>query len=162
MILLDRSRIERTAKRMTYQILEEARGKSIILAGLNVRGVALAEMISTYLEEASGRRPETCTFDTHDEQSGSPVKNPHPESVLFIIDDVIFSGQTMFYALRKLTEHSSFDSVSVVVLVDRGHRTVPVLAGIVGMNIPTKLNEHVELRLKNGKPHEVVLIEKKN
>ena len=162
MILLDKGRIERTVKRMTYQILEEARGKSILLAGLNIRGFALAEMISSCLEEASGKKPKLFSFDTHDEQAKSPIKDQHPNSILFIVDDVIFSGQTMFRALKKLTKHSQLNTVSVVVLVDRGHRTVPVLAGIVGADIPTKLDEHVELRLVKEKPHEVILTEKPN
>jgi pyrimidine operon attenuation protein/uracil phosphoribosyltransferase len=162
MILLDKGRIERTAKRMTYQILEEARDKAILLAGLNTRGYALAEMIRSCLEEASGHSPKLFSLDTHDEQAQSPIQDEHPNSILFIVDDVIFSGQTMFRALKILTEHAQLDTVSVVVLVDRGHRTVPVLAGIVGTDIPTKLDEHVELRLEKEKPHEVILTDKPN
>jgi pyrimidine operon attenuation protein/uracil phosphoribosyltransferase len=119
-------------------------------------------MICSYLEEASGKRPTLFSFDTHDEEATSPIEDQHPNSILFIVDDVIFSGQTMFRALKKLTKHSQLDTVSVVVLVDRGHRSVPVLAGIVGADIPTKLDEHVELRLEKEKPHEVILTDKPN
>lgn len=160
MILLDKNRIERTIKRMSYQILEKAQTQSVCLVGLNERGYSLAQKIKTNLDEALDTSVTLKQLDSHDDSilefKSDEVKN----SALFMIDDVIFSGQTMFKSIQKISELSGFEKIFVVVLVDRGHRKYPVLAGIVGVDAPTKLNEQVELRLKDDSPYEVVLIEK--
>lgn len=160
MILLEKNRIDRTIKRMSYQILEEAQTHSICLVGLNKRGYGVAKKIKKNLDEALGSPVTLKQLDSHNDStlefSPGDVKN----SALFIIDDVIFSGQTMFRSIQKMSELSGFEKIFVVVLVDRGHRKYPILAGIVGVDAPTKLNEQVELHLKDGSPHEVVLIEK--
>lgn len=158
MILLDKKRIDRTIKRMSYQILEEAGDQSICLIGLNERGYSVAEMIIKNLESAIGEPVTLKHLDSDDDSTLDLTENE--DSILFIIDDVIFSGGTMFRSIQKISELSGFEKIFVVVLVDRGHRKFPVLAGIVGADAPTKLNEQVELRLKDGSPHEVVLIEK--
>ena len=160
MILLDKKRIQRTTKRISYQILEEARNQKIALIGLNERGLSLAREIKQNLDEATG---DDITLKQLNSEDNSTIEFDSDEiqnCALFIIDDVIFSGGTMFRSIRKVKELSAFEKIFVVVLVDRGHRKYPVLAGIVGVDAPTKLNEQVELRLKNGEPHEVVLIEK--
>lgn len=159
MVLLDKKRIERTIKRMAYQMLEEAQNQSICLVGLNERGHGLAKEIKKNLDQALGKPVTLKQLDSHD---GSLTFKPEEmeESILFIVDDVIFSGGTMFRSLQRISELSGFEKIFVAVLVDRGHRKYPILAGIVGLNAPTKLNEQVELSLKNGSPHEVILIGK--
>ena len=160
MILLDKDRIKRTIKRMTYQILEETRDRSICLVGLNERGFAVAKMIRSQIEQIREEPVTLLQFDSHSDTNEIDFPENQENSILILIDDVIFSGQTMFTSLKKITERSHFEMIFVVVLVDRGHRKYPVLAGIVGLDAPTKLNEHVELRLSNGNPGEVILIEK--
>lgn len=160
MILLDKNRIERTIKRMSYQVLEEARNQPICLIGLNERGFSIAKKIKTNLDEAHRTAVTLHQIDSHDDSTLEFDPDGIKESALFIIDDVIFSGKTMFGSIQKISELSGFEKIFVVVLVDRGHRKYPVLAGIVGMDAPTKLNEQVELRLKDSSPHEVVLIKK--
>lgn len=160
MILLEKKRIQRTIKRMSYQILEEARNQKIVLVGLNERGYSLAEEIKENLDEATGDDIILKQLDSEDESTLEFESQKVQNCALFMIDDVIFSGRTMFRSIRKVKELSHFEKIFVVVLVDRGHRKYPVLAGIVGVDAPTKLNEQVELHLKNGTPNEVVLIEK--
>ncbi|MDX1640883.1 MAG: phosphoribosyltransferase family protein [Balneolaceae bacterium] len=159
MILLNKDRIERTIKRMSYQILEKAQNHNICLVGLNVRGFSVAKKIKANLEEALGHSVTLKQLDSHDESTFEFNPDENEETALFIIDDVIFSGQTMFSSIHKISELSRFEKIFVVVLVDRGHRKYPVQAGIVGEDAPTKLNEHVELHLKDGIPNEVVLLE---
>lgn len=160
MILLDKKRIQRTIKRMSYQILEEARNQKITLIGLNERGFSLAEEIKSNLVDATGNDITLEQLNSADDSAIEFNSDEIQNSALFIIDDVIFSGGTMFRSIQKVKELSAFETIFVVVLVDRGHRKYPVLAGIVGVDAPTKLNEQVELRLKNGAPDKVVLIEK--
>lgn len=160
MILLEKKRIQRTTKRMSYQILEEARNQKIALIGLNERGYSLANEIKKNLDEATGEDILLEQLNSEDESTLEFDSGTLKNYALFIIDDVIFSGGTMFRSIRKVKELSIFEKIFVVVLVDRGHRKYPVLAGIVGVDAPTKLNEQVELRLKDGTPDKVVLIEK--
>ncbi|MDZ7718397.1 MAG: phosphoribosyltransferase family protein [Balneolaceae bacterium] len=160
MILLKEKRIRRTIKRISYQILEEAKNQQIALVGLNERGFSLAKEIKSNLEEATGDDITLKQLNSEDESIIEFDSDRVQNCALFMIDDVIFSGGTMFRSIRKVKELSAFEKIFVVVLVDRGHRKYPVHAGIVGLDAPTKLNEQVELRLKNGLPHKVVLIEK--
>jgi pyrimidine operon attenuation protein/uracil phosphoribosyltransferase len=160
MILLDKKRIERTIKRISYQILEEARNHKIALVGLNERGFSLAKEIKKNLDQATGDDILLKQLDSEDESTIEFNPDNVQNCALFIIDDVIFSGRTMFRSIQKVKELSLFEKIFVVVLVDRGHRKYPILAGIVGVDTPTKLDEQVELHLENGTPNEVVLIEK--
>ncbi len=160
MILLGKKRIERTVKRMAYQLLEEAQNSKISLIGLNKGGFALARMIQEYLQEAVGSEISLEKMEVRDDAALSIRNDQADNSILVIVDDVIFSGETMFQAIRKIPELSAYKKILVTVLVDRGHRKYPVLAGIVGVDVPTKLNEQVEMRLVNHQPEEVILIQK--
>lgn len=159
MILLDKKRIQRTIKRISYQVLEEARNQKIILVGLNERGYSLAKDMKNNLDEATGDKTSLKQLNSEDDSILSFNSDEIKNCTLFIIDDVIFSGRTMFRSIQKVRELSQFEKIFVVVLVDRGHRKYPVLASIVGVDAPTKLNEQVELHLKEGTPNKVVLIE---
>jgi len=150
----------RTIKRMSYQILEEAGDASVCLVGINSRGFALAGMLKKYLDEAM---PNPADIYQLQEKSDETIvfKNPPSESqILIIVDDVIFSGETMFNCFQKIPEFSLYQKICVTVLADRGHRKFPILAGIVGLHVPTKLNEHVELLLDDHKPGQLVLIKR--
>jgi pyrimidine operon attenuation protein / uracil phosphoribosyltransferase len=160
MILHDSKRIERTLKRMSYQILEEAQESGIRLIGLNTRGLAVANRIKKHLEHATGKKVPLSNIKSDIDSSFTFSEKPDNNETLVIIDDVIFSGISMHRAISKIPELSEFKKVFIAVLVDRGHRSLPILASIVGVDIPTKLNEHVELRLKNNEPEQIVLLKK--
>ncbi len=159
MILLEKKRIDRTLERMAYQMLEEAHDQTICLIGINERGYSVAKEIKKTLEKVLDKPVTLEHFDADNDSALELSPEENEESILFIIDDVIFTGGTMFRSIQKISELSGFEKIFVVVLVDRGHRKFPILAGIVGVDAPTKLNEQVELHLKDGSPHEVVLIE---
>ncbi|TVR18669.1 MAG: hypothetical protein EA391_02080 [Balneolaceae bacterium] len=160
MILLDRNRIQRTIKRMAHQVLEEAKDNAIVLIGLNSRGYAVARYLKFYLDEIQGTEPLLCQLYADDEKEFAFPNTPNENQVLVIVDDVIFSGGTMFQSIRKISKLSVFNKIILTVLVDRGHRKYPLLAEIVGVHAPTKLNEHVELTLDNNDPNNVILIKK--
>jgi pyrimidine operon attenuation protein / uracil phosphoribosyltransferase len=160
MILLDSKHISRTIKRMSYQILEEAGDTSVCLVGINARGFALAGMFKEYLDEVTQNHTDIYRYQ---EKSKEPIvfkKPPSDNQILVIVDDVIFSGETIFNCFQIIPELSQFQKICVTVLADRGHRKFPILAGIVGLHVPTKLNEHVELLLDNHKPLELVLFKR--
>lgn len=160
MILLNKQRIDRTIKRMTYQIAEEAKDMDIVIAGINKRGFILANRIKENLNGSGKKNPVLFNVKDNDEPLSNNAPTPSPNSILVMVDDVIFSGGTIYRCLQKIPELSEYKKILITVLVDRGHRKYPILASIVGLNTSTKLNEHVELRIEDGVPNEVVLIDK--
>jgi pyrimidine operon attenuation protein / uracil phosphoribosyltransferase len=157
MILLDSNRINRTLKRMAYQIVEEAHGAPIHLIGLNERGFAIASLIKPVIDKATGQPSPLEKLNADDEKPFNFEKLPDNSPMLVLIDDVIFSGATLQKSIDKIPGREDFHKICVAVLVDRGHRKFPVHAAIVGVNVPTKLNEQVNLLLSGKKPEKVVL-----
>lgn len=157
MILFDEKRIERTIKRMSYQILEEIRNSPVHLAGINERGYLVARKIKSVLENiAPGPFPLSRVMA--DDLSGFEFESPVSDNdILILIDDVIFSGKTMYNATEKIGELTRFKKVLVVVLIDRGHRNIPIQAEIVGKYVPTKLNELIELVINDEKLEKITL-----
>ena len=159
MILSDHNRIERTVRRMAYQIVEEAHGKQIQLIGLNERGFALAEQLSRFIKKGSDSPVYSQQLWAHSDDLFSLTQPVNENTVLVIVDDVIFTGETILKGLDKISERERFDKIFVSVLVDRGHRKYPIQAAVIGMNIPTKLNEQITVSLKNGTTDSIVLTE---
>lgn len=144
---------------MAYQITEEAHGADIYLVGLNERGFALSTMLKQYIETASGKTIPTDQFQVYSGDTFSFSHEISENTVLVIVDDVIFSGETLLNTLDSIPGRERFDKIFVSVLVDRGHRKFPIQAAVIGMNIPTKLNEQIEVTLKKGIPDSIVLSE---
>lgn len=157
MILLDEARIERTLKRMAFQIVEMAHGYPVYIVALNERGSSVASSIKNVIEKVSDNNVPADRLNTG-ESGGYSLSHPVlPESILVIVDDVIFSGETIQRAMDRINALHDFRKICVSVLVDRGHRKYPVFAEIVGVHVPTKLNEQVNLLLHNSRPEKVVL-----
>lgn len=159
MILLDTGRIDRTLKRMAYQVMEMAHGSPVYLIALNERGYSVADAMKKVIENVTGNHVPMDNLNIV-ENNVKPFKLSEPVqdgSILVIIDDVIFSGETIQRAMDLINELHSFRKICVSVLVDRGHRKYPVFAEIVGMHVPTKLNEQVNLMLRGKKPDKVIL-----
>jgi pyrimidine operon attenuation protein/uracil phosphoribosyltransferase len=86
------------------------------------------------------------------------IKNSYP----IVVDDVIFSGKTMFSALKLVTDHKSVSEIHTAVLIDRGHRKFPIRAEFCGMELPTKLDEHVSVMVDGDNVEKVVLTSRQN
>lgn len=158
MILLDRNRISRTLNRMAFQIMEASGEEPICLIGLNVRGMAIAELLMKFIQENRTHSVDLYHINAGNNEPFNFEKRPSQKSILVVVDDVIFSGLTMYNALTKIPGLADFEKTCVAALVDRGHRRLPIQAEIVGVDIPTKLNEHIELVLENDLPEKIVLI----
>ena len=163
--LMDRARIERTIRRVAYQVTEKIRDeKRICLIGLNQRGYAVAEELHKRLESATGGEVVLLQYSVT-ENSDTEKKRPdrqiydREDTVVLVIDDVMFSGRTLFTAIRDLFDTAE-RVVYAMVLVDRGHRSLPIAPEFVGMEIPTKPKEHVEVVLREGLAEEVFLYRK--
>tara|TARA_R110000868_G_scaffold294140_3_gene554754 strand:- start:2017 stop:2514 length:498 start_codon:yes stop_codon:yes gene_type:complete len=156
-VLMNEDRIARTLKRLAIQVWEQlSPNQELIIIGLNERGFATAKELHTHLVKLIGIKIELHRFDV---QSSGPKKTlPNcTEKFVLMVDDVIFSGKTMFSALSTLCYSNEPENIEVLTLVDRGHRTYPVLSELTGIVVPTKFGEHIEVILNNGKLNQVVL-----
>ncbi|WP_340106761.1 phosphoribosyltransferase family protein [Rhodohalobacter sp. 8-1] len=155
MILLDHQRLARIIKRMAFEVVEKSRGKPVDLIGLNDRGFAVAKRMQEFITEGAGSNAKLHQlYINMDEGLGGYERH---SDELVMVDDVIYSGKTMFRALTGIPELYSYEFVTVASVVDRGHRKLPVEADIVGLKVPTKENEHVDFQLKNNQPYQVLL-----
>lgn len=156
-ILMDKNRIARTLKRLAIQVWERIQpGQELVIIGLNERGFATAKTIYVHLKNLMETEPELFQFDVNN----TGIKKTLPsctEKHVLMIDDVIFSGKTMFNALSTLCYSNEPEQIEVLTLVDRGHRTYPVLSELTGIVVPTKFGEHIEVIITDEALHQVVL-----
>ncbi|MDX1638330.1 MAG: phosphoribosyltransferase family protein [Balneolaceae bacterium] len=158
LVYMDQPRVERTLKRMAYQISEQNRkDREILLLGIEQRGSVIARQLKQYLEEIYDRSFHMLQIgeEAISEQEIETV--PPPQTFPVVVDDVIFTGRTMFSALKRIHEVTAFGQMYTAVLVDRGHRSFPVQAQFVGMKLSTKLREHVSVRIEDDHVEQVVL-----
>jgi pyrimidine operon attenuation protein/uracil phosphoribosyltransferase len=158
MVLLDHRQLTRIIKRMAFQVIEKSQGHPVDVIGLNERGFAVAALMEKVIVDEAGEdmKLHQMIVDQDDEFVVPDIQSDE----LFIVDDVIYTGSTMFRALSIIPELYRYEFVTVASVIDRGHRKLPVAADIVGLKIPTKINEHVDFQLKNNKPHQVLLTKK--
>jgi len=158
-ILLSSSDIDRALKRISHEIIEHNQGvTNLVLMGIPTRGAFLADRISAFISEIEGEVASGVLDITlhRDDLRLRPPKPLLPTRLpaggiegkdLVIIDDVLFSGRTIRAALDAIGELGRPRSVQLAVLVDRGHRELPIRADYVGKNIPTAKSESVKVHL---------------
>lgn len=155
--LMDQHHIQRTIKRLAIQVWEQMGGTDeLVIFGLNDRGFATANQLVNHLKTISDQDIKLHRYDVADKGQNTPIPNCTEKAVL-IVDDVIFSGKTMFSALSTVCYSNEPKKIEILALVDRGHRMYPVLCELTGMSVPTKFGEHIEVILDKGALNEVVL-----
>ncbi|SDO27697.1 pyrimidine operon attenuation protein / uracil phosphoribosyltransferase [Nakamurella panacisegetis] len=157
--LLSAADIGRTIDRIAHQILERTGDASVVLVGIPTRGVHLARRLAERLTAFTGRAYPVGSLDItlyRDDLRRRPPRALEetvlPESgiegtTVILVDDVLYSGRTVRAALDALRDHGRPAVVQLAVLVDRGHRRLPIRADYVGKNIPTALADDVAVRL---------------
>jgi pyrimidine operon attenuation protein / uracil phosphoribosyltransferase len=158
-LVLDADQIARACARMAHQILEANRGASgLVLLGIPTRGVALAHRLAAAMAKVEGIEIPVGALDVtmyRDDLRRQPTRAVgHTEvparvddGVVVLVDDVLYSGRTVRAALDALGDLGRPRAVRLAVLVDRGHRELPIRADHVGKNIPTRASERVRVRL---------------
>ena len=158
-VLLSSGDIDRALKRISHEIIEHNQGvTNLVLMGIPTRGAFLADRISTLISEIEGEVASGVLDITlhRDDLRLRPPKPLLPTRLpaggiegkdLVLIDDVLFSGRTIRAALDAIGELGRPRSVQLAVLVDRGHRELPIRADYVGKNIPTAKSESVKVHL---------------
>lgn len=158
---MNADRVKRSLKRMAYQIAEvNQEGKPMILLGINNRGYLVAGKLGGYLSSIYASEVRYSRLPVEDPEEAARLLNEAELAgkFLILIDDVIFSGRTMFKALRLLSDSIELEEIYAAVLIDRGHRKLPVEARFTGMDLPTKLDEHVSVVTDEDTIREVLLI----
>lgn len=157
-LLMSEDRINRSINRIAYQIAEENRDEAdILIVGIKERGFEVARLLAGYLSSLTDRKVSLYQY-TVDSGMEEDFENGDAEfRYMVLVDDVIFSGQTMFTALESMMRKVEPTIVRTAALVDRGHRQLPVEAAFVGLELPTKLDEHVQMLTEPGLVKKVVL-----
>ncbi|MCD4750623.1 MAG: bifunctional pyr operon transcriptional regulator/uracil phosphoribosyltransferase PyrR [Thermoanaerobaculales bacterium] len=159
--VLDQEGIKRTIARMAAEVLERD-GEDILLVGIHTRGIPIAHRLAQALEATTGRPTSVGLLDiTLYRDDVGPWRPAHSQPVLkrtelpssiddrviYLVDDVLFTGRTIRAALDTLVDYGRPRAVRLVVLVDRGHRELPIAADVVGKTLQTDRNEDVQVRL---------------
>jgi pyrimidine operon attenuation protein / uracil phosphoribosyltransferase len=158
--VLDAGEIRRALTRIAHELVERNKGaEDLVLVGIPTRGVPLARRLARRLEEIESLPVPTGELDVtmyRDDLRSQPVRTPAAttipdggidDKVVVLVDDVLFSGRTIRAALDALNDLGRPRAVRLAVLVDRGHRELPIRADHVGKNLPTSLAERVRVRL---------------
>ena len=165
-ILLDAAAVERTLSRIAHELIERnADLDALALVGIHTRGVPLANRLRALVAERSGVLVDIgavdITFHRDDVlvRGGGPPLHPQPivrgteldfpleGKTVVLVDDVLFTGRTIRAAIDALLEYGRPARVQLAVLVDRGHRELPIRPDYVGKNVPTSLAERVRVEL---------------
>lgn len=164
--------VRRALIRISHEIVEKHGGTDgLALVGIQTRGVPLAERLAGAIESNEGVRPPVGSLDISfhrddvDPRTRQPrvkasdLPFPLESSTLVIVDDVLYTGRTVRSALDALVDMGRPKAVRLAVLVDRGHRELPIRADHVGKNVPTSRDERIKVRLAeiDGGDDEVVI-----
>ena len=164
--------ITRALTRISHEILESNHGGAdLVLLGIPTRGVVLAQRIGAILEGIEPGAGSAGSIDVtmyRDDLAGQPTRAPSPTTIprggidgktVVLVDDVLYSGRTIRAALDAIADHGRPRAVRLAVLVDRGHRQLPIRADFVGKNLPTTEDERINVRLAEVDGVEEVTIE---
>ncbi len=169
--VLDARDISRALTRIAHEILERNKGAAdLVLLGIPTRGVPLAQRVAAKIAAVEGIEIPVGSLDVtmyRDDLRMRPARTLLPTDIppggidgktVVLVDDVLFSGRTIRAALDALNDLGRPRSVRLAVLVDRGHRELPIRADFVGKNLPTSLVEKVSVRLEEFDDADAVLI----
>jgi len=174
-VLMDSERLGRTLTRMAHEIVERHPDMDgVVLVGVRSRGFPLAQRLSQRMREASGVAPAvgalditlyrddlTTTVATQPILKGTDIPFTIDERTVILVDDVLYTGRTVRAALDELVDFGRPARIELAVLVDRGHRELPIRADYVGKTLTTARDENVQVMLQEEDGEDrVVLLEK--
>lgn len=173
--IMDMEAIRRALTRIAHEIVERNKGiEDIVLVGIRTRGVPMAERIQATIEQIEGKKPPlgildiTLYRDDLSTLSYQPIVHPTDLSVdvtgknIVLVDDVLYTGRTIRAALDAIIDMGRPKNIQFAVLIDRGHRELPIRADFVGKSVPTSAKEIVSVQLApaDGSDERVVIRER--
>ncbi|TFB10411.1 bifunctional pyr operon transcriptional regulator/uracil phosphoribosyltransferase PyrR [Candidatus Marinimicrobia bacterium MT.SAG.3] len=169
--IIDSEGLARTLTRLAHEIIEKNKGtKGLAIIGLRTRGDFIARRIAAKIEEIEGTKLEIGTLDVSLYRDDFRIALKHPEVQLseisfdidgkhvILIDDVLYTGRTIRAALDALMDYGRPASIQLAVLVDRGHREIPIAPDYTGKNIPTSIGEEVRVKMTEIDDEDCVLL----
>ena len=170
-VLMDSEGIRRALTRISHEIVEKNKGvENIVLVGIRTRGVPIAERIAASIERIEGTKPPVGVLDItlyRDDLSTlsyQPIVHPTElpvdisGKIVVLVDDVLYTGRTIRAALDAVIDMGRPTTIQLAVLIDRGHRELPIRADFVGKNVPTSSHEVVSVQLESVDGAEKVVI----
>lgn len=170
--VLQQADISRALTRIAHEILESNRGAAdLVLLGIPTRGVALAQRLGALISDIAQTEVPVGSLDVtlfRDDLAKHPTRSPRPTDIpaggiegktVVLVDDVLFSGRSIRAALDAIQSIGRPSVVRLAILVDRGHRELPIRPDFVGKNIPSARSERVNVRLNEYDGAEEVTIE---
>ena len=170
-VLLSEVELRKTLSRLTSQIIEKVKNlDNLLLVGIPTRGINLAEVLEKELFSKTGIKIKTGIIDPtfyRDDQNrvgtrlikATDIPTPIEKQEILLIDDVIYTGRTIRAAIDALYSWGRPQRVMLLVMVDRGHRELPIQPDFCGKKVLTSKNESISLRLKNIDNEEGVFLE---
>ncbi len=173
-VIMDENGISRAITRIAHEILEKNKGcEGLVLIGIQRRGVPLAKMISDRILAVEGVRVPVGVLDITFYRDDLSLLAEHPlvkgtdidfqinNTKIVLVDDVLYTGRTVRAAINALMDMGRPQMIQLAILIDRGHRELPVRADYTGKNIPTAKDEmiHVKLKAVDNVPEDIVELE---
>lgn len=169
--LMDEKAIGRAITRISHEIIEKNKGvENVVLVGIKTRGVPIANRISNKIEQIEGTkvnigevditlyRDDLKKVDIDPVVNGSNIDFDINDKIVVLVDDVLYTGRTVRSALDAIMDIGRPKSIQLAVLVDRGHRELPVRADYVGKNVPTSKHEIISVKLSETDEEDSVTI----
>lgn len=171
-LILDRNGIDRALTRIAHEILEKNKGgKDVVLVGIQRGGVHLARRLAVKIRQIEDMEMPVGSLDItmYRDDLATRKSQPVPKAtdipfdiqdrIMVLVDDVIYTGRTIRAALNSVMDYGRPRRIQLAVLVDRGHRELPIRADYVGKNLPTSSKEQVEVMLaEDGREEKVVIL----
>ena len=158
--ILTETEVKRALMRLSYEIIEKSEDlDSIVLAGIHTRGIPIAQIIADNIFKHTGKRLDICTLDItfYRDDLSKKVEMPEVKDSVFpvdingkeviICDDVLYTGRTARAAIECIFRQGRPKRISLCVLIDRGHRELPIRPDYIGKNVPTSQKEVVKVNI---------------
>ena len=165
--IMDEGAMRRAINRITYEIIERNGGtENLVLAGIRTRGVDLAQRIAGKIQELEGVSLPVIALDitpfrddcSEKSDSQQPVIEHMEQKTVIIVDDVISTGRTVRAAMEAVLHMGRAQCIQLAVLIDRGHRELPIRPDFVGKNLPTSRSETVRVSVAEQDDRDCVVI----
>lgn len=153
--ILDAQGIRRSLTRIAHEIIERNKGvDDIIFVGIQTRGVHIAQRLAEIVEQVEGIRvpcyPLDISYWRDDKDNTHPIPNvslPVRDKKVILVDDVLFKGRTVRAAMDAIMHYGRAREIQLAILVDRGHRELPIRADYIGKNIPSSIHEVIKVKV---------------
>lgn len=159
-VIMDESGIMRAVTRIAHEIIEKNKGvEDLVLIGIQRRGVPLAKLIAQKIYEVEEKtvpvgilditfyRDDLSMLAEHPVINGTEINFPVVEKTIVLVDDVLYTGRTVRSAIDAIMDIGRPKMIQLAILIDRGHRELPIRADYVGKNVPTSKNEVINVKL---------------